>query len=82
MDKDKLIEAFANYVASEGCSCCQDVKHHKIARKEMMELLGLNPEANIYDYKNRRDYVDNLCDICMENPIADGNNCLCKECDN
>jgi len=33
-------QAFADYYASEGCSCCQDIESHKNASLRLGELLG------------------------------------------
>jgi methionine aminopeptidase len=33
--------AVADYMASEGCSCCQNREKHEAARKELAELLDV-----------------------------------------
>lgn len=37
---EKIRLAFADYVRSEGCSCCRDIEKHNDARQRMGELLG------------------------------------------
>jgi hypothetical protein len=49
LDIDNLIEqirqSFADYYASEGCSCCQDVNAHNEAKLKLGKLLN----AEMYD---------------------------------
>lgn len=35
----EIAKAFAEYVRTEGCSCCQDVDGHKEAEKVLAKLL-------------------------------------------
>lgn len=44
--KKKVREAVANYMSSEGCSCCRDVDAHKINA----EVLGIL--LNVEKYKD------------------------------
>ena len=37
----EIREAFADYVASEGCSCCENMDDHKEARERIAKLLGV-----------------------------------------
>jgi hypothetical protein len=37
---EEIRQAFADYYASEGCSCCQDIEPHEKASLRLGELLG------------------------------------------
>ncbi len=37
----KIRASLADYVASEGCSCCQNVDDHNKAAKELAKLLDI-----------------------------------------
>jgi len=39
----QIREAFADYVKSEGCSCCQDGVNHEKANLKLAQLLGADP---------------------------------------
>ena len=39
----KIRQAFADYVASEGCSCCQNETAHAEAAARLAELLDVPP---------------------------------------
>ena len=39
----ELRKAVADYMSSEGCSCCQDVDAHKEHEKRLAELLSIPP---------------------------------------
>ena len=39
--KKQLREAVANYMSSEGCSCCQNVSMHKEHTESLAKLLGV-----------------------------------------
>ncbi len=39
--KKKMRELVANYMQSEGCSCCQDVEQHKIDKEALAKLLNV-----------------------------------------
>ena len=47
--KKKVREAVANYMVSEGCSCCQDYDQHKVHRQVLGELLDVEPQKSSYD---------------------------------
>lgn len=51
-DKAKLREAIANYMYSEGCSCCQDRDAHIEHTKVLAELLNVP----MYDDKSGYDF--------------------------
>jgi len=60
--KKKVREAVANYMSSEGCSCCQDYDRHKIHKQVLGELLDVEPQQfdnedepyyNFYKYKSK-----------------------------
>jgi hypothetical protein len=42
----KLREAVANYMQSEGCSCCQDIEEHEKHEKVLAELLDVPPYSD------------------------------------
>jgi hypothetical protein len=42
---EEIRQAFADYYASEGCSCCQNIEPHKEASLRLGKLLG----AEMYD---------------------------------
>lgn len=46
----KIRKAIANYMRSEGCSCCQDVDAHKEHTKILAKLL------NVPMYKDKSGY--------------------------
>lgn len=39
----KIRQAFADYVASEGCSCCENEPAHKAAAAWLAELMDVPP---------------------------------------
>lgn len=39
--KKKMRELVANYMQSEGCSCCQDFEQHKIDKEALAKLLNV-----------------------------------------
>ncbi len=43
--KDKLRNAIADYMKSEGCDCCRNQNAHDVAEKEIAELLDV-PKYN------------------------------------
>lgn len=47
---EKIRQALADYMVSEGCSCCQDTEEHKKAEKELALLL------EVPMYKDRSGY--------------------------
>ena len=55
----KIRTAVANYMASEGCSCCRDIDAHKAHEKILAELLDveLYDDGSGYDfYKYQNTY--------------------------
>ena len=48
----EIREAFAEYRATEGCSCCQDVEGHKIASDRLGKLLKVKKysDGSGYDF--------------------------------
>ncbi len=56
-EKLKLVrQALADYVQSEGCSCCQDREGHALAAKQLAELLDvpLYADGSGYDFTKFR----------------------------
>ena len=47
---EKIRQAVADYMQSEGCSCCQDSDAHAIAKKQLAQLL------NVPKYKDGSGY--------------------------
>jgi hypothetical protein len=48
-------DALADYIRSEGCSCCQDTEKHQEAAKRLAELINVEPYEdgsgyNFYKY--------------------------------
>lgn len=41
VDRDNLRSAIANYMRSEGCSCCRNIEDHEKAEKRLAELLDV-----------------------------------------
>ena len=56
MTKTKLLEALrqavADYMYSEGCSCCEDIDAHKEHSKKLAELLNvpMYSDGSGYDF--------------------------------
>jgi hypothetical protein len=50
--KKALREAVANYMRSEGCSCCQDVDAHREHKAVLAKLLGVRKysDGSGYDF--------------------------------
>lgn len=44
----RIRRAVADYMASEGCGCCQDVEAHRIYEKRLAQLL----DVPMYDDKS------------------------------
>lgn len=58
----ELRRAFADYVSSEGCSCCQNTEAHAEAMARMGQLLSLEPYDdgsgyNVYVHSTRNNPV-------------------------
>ena len=43
-------QAVADYMASEGCRCCQNVEAHEAAAKRLAKLLGVKMYADKSGY--------------------------------
>lgn len=52
----KLKTVIANYMSSEGCSCCQDTEAHKKHEEELAKLLGVEKyeDGSGYDFSKYR----------------------------
>ena len=53
---EEIREAVANYIFSEGCSCCQNVEAHEEHKRRLAELLDV-PEysdGSGYDFSQFR----------------------------
>lgn len=48
----KIRRALADYIASEGCSCCRDSNRHEEAAKRLAKLLRVKkyPDGSGYDF--------------------------------
>ncbi len=56
----EIRRAFADYVASEGCSCCQDRPAHEEAAERLGKLLRVAKYSDgsgrdFYKYKTKKD---------------------------
>lgn len=53
---DKIKTALANYMFSEGCSCCRDIEAHKKHEEELAKLLGVEnyEDGSGYDFSKYR----------------------------
>ena len=52
-DKELIRQALADYMNSEGCSCCRDSKAHEEAEKRLAELLDVpmyDDNSNTYNF--------------------------------
>lgn len=54
-----IITAIANYMYSEGCTCCQDIDEHAEHTKVLAELLGvpMYEDGSGYDFEKFRTYM-------------------------
>jgi hypothetical protein len=52
----QLRQAVADYMFSEGCSCCQDIEAHREHTKRLAELLNIEPydDNSGYDFSQFR----------------------------
>jgi hypothetical protein len=41
VDLEKVRQAIADYMRSEGCSCCRDIEAHEENKKRLAELLDV-----------------------------------------
>lgn len=48
--KNKVLEAVANYMWSEGCSCCRDIDAHKEHKEALAKLLDVLPHEDNSGY--------------------------------
>lgn len=48
--KKQLREAVANYMRSEGCSCCQNIDAHTEHKKVLAKLLNVKPYSDNSGY--------------------------------
>ncbi len=55
--RDALRRAVADYMQSEGCSCCQDTDAHKLHREALAKLLGVRKRHDYYDFSKYRTKV-------------------------
>lgn len=53
---EEIRESVANYMRSEGCSCCQDIEKHKENTAKLAELLNVPPylDNSGYDFSQFR----------------------------
>lgn len=53
---DKIKSALADYMWSEGCSCCQNIDEHKKAKDLLGKLLNVSkyPDGSGYDFYSLR----------------------------
>ena len=51
-EKKEIRAAIADYMQSEGCSCCQDYEAHKKHKKRLAKLLSVKPysDGSGYDF--------------------------------
>lgn len=49
--EERIRAALADYIATEGCSCCEDTEGHERALKRLAELLNIPtyPDGSGYD---------------------------------
>lgn len=52
----KIRQTLADYMYSEGCSCCQDVDEHKLAKDKLGKLLKIKKylDNSGYDFSKYR----------------------------
>lgn len=50
-ERDEILNALADYIASEGCSCCQNIDAHKAAATRLGKLLRV-PKYKDWDGYN------------------------------
>ncbi|QDP65981.1 MAG: hypothetical protein GOVbin631_42 [Prokaryotic dsDNA virus sp.] len=53
---EKIRQAVADYMRSEGCSCCRDTEAHEINAERLGRLLGVGPykDGTGYDFSQYR----------------------------
>lgn len=54
--KKKMRQAIADYMTSEGCSCCRNVEDHKSHAEVIAKLLNVKsyPDNSGYDFYKHR----------------------------
>jgi hypothetical protein len=53
--KETIREAIADYMDSEGCTCCQDIDAHEAHTKRLAKLLDAQPiDTNTYDFRKKK----------------------------
>ena len=50
--------AVANYMRSEGCSCCQDYENHPKHKAVIALLLGIKPRFDEHDVEKEEPWFD------------------------
>jgi len=63
--KKEVRELIANYMRSEGCTCCQDLEEHTDVKRRLGELLDCGKyndedEYNFYQYVTKKGIVTEL----------------------
>ena len=60
--KESIRRALADYMRSEGCSCCQHVEEHKEQERILAELLNvpLYEDGSGYDFNQFSSYPINF----------------------
>lgn len=60
VDVEQIRRALADYMWSEGCSCCQNTEEHEKAAKRLAELLNVPtyPDGSGYDFSQFRTTED------------------------
>jgi hypothetical protein len=58
LDDQKIRTALANYIESEGCSCCQNKEEHQKALEQLAKLLNVPKywDGSGYDFGKYTDY--------------------------
>lgn len=53
LDLAEIRQAVADYIATEGCTCCQDVEGHKAAMQRLGKLLRMKKykDGSGFDYR-------------------------------
>ncbi len=56
--RNEVRKAFADYFASEGCSCCQNVEEHDAAKEKLGKLLRVKKYSDGigYDFRKYRSH--------------------------
>jgi Fe-S oxidoreductase len=72
MDIEKIREALADYMATEGCTCCQNIEAHTEAAKRLGKLLGIPTytDGSGIDFWQFRSYEPDPLDDQMDGDHA------------